>query len=148
MLNEGGGVDTDIHLVTVERTVGGELEHRFLEIEIPHVPQGGCYTRTLLVQGRRAELRTLRYQAPVALGNSRYCRFGDIYLVMTDHVRLPCSNEIRQINLALLHFHHRIYGGVEITHVIHLLAQLLHTDCRQLRIINHRRFAHLLCVPG
>ena len=98
--------------------------------------------------GSRIELRTLCYQASVVLGDSCYRRFGDIHLVMTDRIGLTRGNEIRHVNLALLYLHHRIYGGVEITHVIHLLAQLLHTDCRQLRIINHRRFAHLLCVPG
>ena len=50
---------------------------------------------------------------------------------------------IRQVHLSVFDLLDRVHLRLEITHVVHLLTQLLHTDRRQLLVIHHRRFTHL-----
>ena len=76
----------------------------------------------------------------------RYCSYHlvvYIYIVAVNRIGLVRRNEVSHIYLAVLRLHHRIYFRIEITHVIHLPAQLLHTCIRQVRVIDHRRLAHL-----
>ena len=55
-------------------------------------------------------------------------------------------DQIRQFHLAVLNRLHRVHLSMEITHVVHLLCQLLHTHGGQLVVINHRRLAHLMRI--
>ena len=68
--------------------------------------------------------------------------------IMSDLVRLVRRDEIGQVDLTVLHHFLCIYLGVEITHVIHLLPELLHADRGQLLVVYHGRFAHLVRVAG
>ena len=56
-------------------------------------------------------------------------------------------NEISQAQFTLfLIYFLRIHLRLEISHVIHLLPQLLHADLGQLFVVDDRCFAHLMCI--
>ena len=138
--------------MTVKRTVRRELQHRFLKIEIALIAKRRRDSVAFVIQRLRGELLTRLHLASVADGDltNRYIR--DIYRIAPNLIRLMRRHQIRDIHFAataLFHLstfifplYNRIHLGLEISHVIHLLPQLLHADYGQKRIIDNRRFTH------
>ena len=130
----------------VKRTIRSELQHRFLKIEIPSVSKCRSDTGALFVHRGGGELRTFFDQTSLVGSDGTNGFIGDIDLVPAYRIGLMRRDEIGEVELTFLDSDGGVHLGMEITHVVHLLAQLLHADLRQLRVIDHRRLAHLLRV--
>ena len=148
VLHIGRHVYPYVNLMAVKSTVRCELQHGFLEVEIPSVAQGGGYTLPLLVQRGGGELHAFFDFAAVVGGYLIYRGIGDIHLVVPDHVGLVGGDEVAQIDFAFLDNLMGVYFGVEIAHVVHLQSQLLHAYSCQFVVVDNRRFAHLVGIAG
>ena len=136
----------DIHLVAIQRTVGRVLQHRFLEIEIPSVPQHGSDPLALLIQHLGRELFARVDLTAVIHSDDPYGILRDVHRVAADIIGLMSCHQISDIYLTVLDRLECIHFGLEITHVIHLLLELLHADAGEVLIVDHRRFAHLMRI--
>ena len=142
------GMDTQVHLVRLERAVRRELQHRFLVVEIPHVPHRFGNSFALRVHGLGVELLPGFDQTVFAAGNlPNRLVFRYIHLVRTNRVGLVRRDEIGDVHLAVLDGLDRVHRSLKISHVIHLLAQLLHARTRLLFVVDNRRLTHLKCIP-
>ena len=140
-------MDAEIYLMGSERTVGGELQHRFLEIEIPSVAQRSRYTFAFFVQCLGGELLSLLYLAPFVLSDAPHRLLRQIDRIMADRIGFVGCDKIGEIDLAVLNHFLRVHLGMEIAHVVHLLAQLLHADGGQFLVVDDGCFAHLVGIP-
>ena len=151
-------MNTDIHFMRIKRTIRGKLQHGFLKIEIPHVADSRCDPFALFIQHGRGELIPLLHFAMTPVFRDLPHRIeGDVHFVISHFIGLMCRHPIGQTDFAsLLMFlslvwfilFNGIHLRLEIAKVIHLLTQLLHTDLRQLLIIDDRRFTHLMRIAG
>ena len=88
-------MDTHIHLMGVKRTIGCELKHGFLEIEIASVTDGGRDPVPFLVEHSGGELLALLNLASLFVLRDRAdVIHRDIDLVMTYFIGLISSNEV------------------------------------------------------
>ena len=142
----GRKMNLHIHLVRVERTVGRELQHGFLEIEIASVAQRRGDAFPLFVQRGGRELFAFMHFAPLVRRYRAHRRLRNVHCITAYLVGLVRRNKIRKVDLAVLDHFLGVHFGMEIAHVVHLLAELLHADRRQLFIINHRRLTHLVGI--
>ena len=67
--------------------------------------------------------------------------YRDIYLVMTNRIRLMSGDDISHPHLTILDHFLRIHLCLEIPHVRHLLLELMHAGTRLILVIDDRRFA-------
>ena len=139
-------MNPDVHLVGVQRTIGCELQHGFLEIEITSVAQGSRNTFTFFVQGGGRKLFPFVHFASLIRRYGAHRRFRNIHLVMANHIGLVGGDQISEVDLTVLDHFLGVHFGVKIAHVIHLLTQLLHADAGQFFVVDDRRFAHLMGI--
>ena len=139
-------VDSYVHFVRVERTVGCELQHRFLEIEITSVAHDGRYSVALFVQSSGGELLARMDFATRVARDSRHLRDRDVHFVMTEIIRFMRGHHVGQIDLAVLDALDGVHLGMEITHIVHLLPQLLHADAGLYLVVDDRCLAHLMRI--
>ena len=146
MQHIGRGMNHHVHLVRVQRAVRRELQHRFLKVIITAVAKNRRDAFALFVQHRRRELIARMNLARRTLRDIRYRLKWQIDVVVANEIGLVRRHHIGQVHLAVLDLHHRVHLGLEITHVVHLLTQLLHTDDGQRGVVDHRRLTHLVRI--
>ena len=139
-------VDLHIHFLGIESTVSGELQHRFLEMEITPVTHDGGDPFPFRIQVRRGELIPLMDLAVTVFSNLPHILPRDVHFVMPQMIRCMRGNEIGEVDLTTFDLLNRVHFGLEITHVIHLLLELLHADACQVLIIDDGRFTHLMGI--
>ena len=151
IVQERRHVNTDIDLVGCEGAIRGELQHRFLEVEIPAISDSSSYTVAFLVQDSGVELFAFTHFAALFVHRHfAHVLQRDVHFVMTDLIGLMGGDEISEFDLTFLDHFLGVHFGMEIAHVVHLLAELLHADAGEVFVIDNRRLAHLMgiaCEP-